>query len=280
MKIFDLHCDALSSVRNGEITVIKCIEDLEKGGVENQCFAAFLRQGEGKKEFLEQAEIFKDIAEKAKTEGYLTLENAGFTEGNTAEIDVLYKMGVRLVSLTHNGENKLAYPCSSDQNIHLKGLKQKGISAVEYMDSIGITLDVSHLSMGGFYDVSRICRRPIIASHSCCNKIYAHERNLYDSQLRIIGRSGGVVGICFYSKFLNGRDSMSLDDIVCQAKHIADVAGIDAVALGSDFYGMQNFSGISNPANYQQIAEKLNQSFSVSECEKICYKNAQRVFTC
>ncbi len=278
MRIFDLHCDALTAVKNGDKTIKECIHELKKGGVKAQCFAAFSGGGGDKGEILSQAEIYKELSSAAEIKAYLTVENAGFTRGETAEIDELYKMGVRLLSLTHNGENKLAYPCSENKDIHLKGLKGAGVRAVEYMDSIGITLDVSHLNMGGFYDVSRICRRPIVATHSCCNTIYRHARNLYDSQLRIIARSGGIVGICFFSRFLNGTDSMSANDIVRQAKHIANIAGIDAVALGSDFYGMENGGGIKSPVEYGHILEKLNGCFSADECEKICYKNAERIF--
>ena len=280
MRIFDLHCDALSLVKNGEKEIEKCKEELKIGGVKKQCFAAYTANNSDKDEFLAQAKIFKEFSNEKELQALLTVENAGFTMGDTAEIDELYKMGIRLLSLTHNGENKLAYPCSENKDIHLKGLKPSGVTAVEYMDSIGITLDVSHLNMGGFYDVSRICKRPIIASHSNCNTIYRHPRNLYDSQLRIIGRSGGVVGICFYSLFLNGTDSMSADDIVRQAKHIANIACIDAVALGSDFYGMENKVGINSPAQYGEIIQKLSRSFTADECDKICYKNAERIFSC
>lgn len=280
MRIFDLHCDTLSAVANGEKTVKKAKENLKKGNVAAQCFAAFNAHNTENNEFLKQIKIFEELKNNDNFKAVLTAENIGFTKGETTEIEKIKNMGVRAASLIHNTENKLAYPNSSNRDIHLKGLKPVGVTAVEYMDSIGITLDVSHLNMGGFYDVSRICRRPIVATHSCCNTIYPHPRNLYDSQLRIIAHSGGIVGICFYSQFLNGTDSMTAEDIVRQARHIANIAGIDAVALGSDFDGMENKNGLNCSADFVHLMNSLNRYFTLDECDKICYKNAERIFTC
>ncbi len=280
MRIFDLHCDTLSAVANGEKTIDKSIEKLKKGKVKAQCFAAFSKSNTENAEFWNQAEIFKEFGKITDFRAILTAENIGFTKGEISEIEKLKNVGVRAVSLTHNTENKLAYANSPIRDMHLKGLKPAGITAVEYMDSVGITLDVSHLNMGGFYDVSRICRRPIIATHSCCNAIFPHPRNLYDSQLRIIARGGGVIGICFYSRFLNGTDSMTAEDIVRQARHIAGIAGLDAVALGSDFDGMENKNGLNSGADFVHLMDSLNRYFTADECDKICYKNAERIFTC
>lgn len=280
MDIFDLHCDTLSLISQGKKTVEESKKHLIKSGVKAQCFAAYSSSNTEKDEFLHQVEIFQKFKKIDGIKAVLTAENIGFTQGQISELTILAKTGVSAVSLIHNRENKLAYPNSSNRDIHLKGLKTAGISAVEYLDSIGLTIDVSHLNMGGFYDVSRICRRPIIASHSCCNALYHHPRNLYDSQLRIIARSGGIIGICFYSIFLNGTDSMTAEDIVREARHISDIAGIDAVALGSDFDGMENKNGLNNCADFVSVCESLNRYFNADDCDKICYKNAARIFTC
>lgn len=280
MDFFDLHCDTLSAVVGGKKELRNGIKELEKSPVKRVLLAAFSHSNTEKDEFLSQLKIFENFRKNDKFTAILTAENIGFTGGNESELAVLKKLGVAAVTLTHNTENRLAYPNSFNRDIHLMGLKEKGISAVEFLDSLGIMIDVSHLNMGGFYDVSRICRRPIIATHSCCNAIFPHSRNLYDSQLRIIARSGGVIGICFYSKFLNGTDSMSATDIVNQARHIAKIAGIDSVALGSDFDGMENKNGLNRPADFSLLPEVLNRYFNANECEKICFKNAQRVFTC
>ncbi len=294
MGIFDLHCDTLSLIVKGEKTIEQTIEGLKKGNVKAQCFAAFVPPDKEKESFNNQYECFKkltskqeisavkntaEIVENDKISAILTVENIGFTRGNLDEINALYQKGVRIASLTWNEENKLAYPCSDDKNIHLNGLKPKGREAAEYMDTLGITPDVSHLSMGGFYDVSRICKKPIIASHSAANKIYYHKRNLYDSQLRIIGNKGGVVGINFYGRFLNGTDKTTAEDIVKTAKHIKNVAGIDTVSLGSDFDGMSQVGAFTSTESFSLIPEILNSHFTAAETEKICFGNAYRITT-
>ncbi len=302
MGIFDLHCDTLSLIRNNEKTVEETVKQLRRGNVSVQCFAAFVTPDKKhpeneKKDFYAQAEAFSRLLIKTKISAVkssaeieeniknnkisaiLTAENIGFTHGKREEIDALFNMGVRIASLTWNDENKLGFPCSDESNIHLMGLKPLGIDAVEYMDKIGMTVDVSHLSMGGFYDVSRICKGPIIASHSACNKIYSHKRNLYDSQLRIIGNKGGVVGINFYSRFLNGGNETTNNDIVNTAKHIANVAGIDTVSIGSDFDGMTQKGAFQSAESFSLIPEILNSHFSADDTEKICFGNAYRITT-
>lgn len=294
MDIFDLHCDTLSLIGKGEKTIEETVKALKKGNVRVQCFAAFVPPDKEKESFINQYECFKklttkheisavkntaEIDENDKISAVLTAENIGFTKGEPEQIKNLYEGGVRIASLTWNEENKLAYPCSNDKNIHLNGLKPLGVTATEYMDTLGITLDVSHLSMGGFYDVSRICKNPIIASHSAANKIYSHKRNLYDSQLRIIGNKGGVVGINFYGRFLNGTDKTEAEDIVKTAKHIASVAGINAVSLGSDFDGMTQNGDFTGAESFALLPEILNSHFTAAETEKICFGNAYRITT-
>ena len=68
------------------------------------------------------------------------------------------------------------------------------------------------------------------------------------------------------------------EDILRHMVYIADYAGIEAVALGSDFDGidctleMKNYSGLAH------LEELIADHFGSGNAEKICYKNALRVF--
>ena len=99
--------------------------------------------------------------------------------------------------------------------------------------------------------------------------------------LRIIGETGSVCGINFNAYFLNGLSSnyTNIDDIVQCARYIRDKAGIDALALGSDFDGIDSTLEFGDCAGLPRLADALAMYFPSEEVEKICWKNALRVFT-
>ena len=110
------------------------------------------------------------------------------------------------------------------------------------MNKIGMLIDVSHLNRKSFYDIAKVTKMPIVATHSCSDFICPHTRNLTDEQFKIIKNSGGCVGVNFYPPFLTNRDKCGIDDIV---KHIDD--------LGSD-------------RGQRQAKQQLSKWFS---CEKV-----------
>ncbi|HAK43892.1 MAG TPA: peptidase M19, partial [Clostridium sp.] len=67
-----------------------------------------------------------------------------------------------------------------------------GLETVEEMNKLGMIIDVSHLSDGGFYDVARYSKQPFVASHSNSRTICNHSRNLTDDMIRVLSEKGGV----------------------------------------------------------------------------------------
>jgi membrane dipeptidase len=111
------------------------------------------------------------------------------------------------------------------------------------MGRLGMLVDVSHLNDAGFDDVVRYARGPFIASHSNARARMNHPRNLTDDQLKAIAASGGVVGLNKLLTTETGRTYIvgdtslrggSVEDIVDQIEYIADLVGIERVALGLD----------------------------------------------
>ena len=186
-----------------------------------------------------------------------------------------------MFGLIHNQENVYAFPNSEDPSIMEKGLTQTGREFVDQICQLGALPDVSHLNYGGFWDVADICKGPFVASHSCADGLHHHRRNLTDEMIREIARHGGVIGINFCSEFATGnREILYLDDIVKQAKYMANIGGIDCLALGSDFDGVSNRFEFEDASGLQQVAQALMKGgFSQEETEKIMYRNALRVFT-
>lgn len=315
MRVVDMHCDTLLVLRmtgrnlddiNGHIN----IEKLRRGGALLQSFAIFTPTGPEAKiyrlsespweYFLNCAELFNaqlkrcsaDIAPmrsmaelrgnmaEGKISAMLTLEDAACLEGDISRVQRLYDEGVRLVTLTWNYENSLAFPNSLEPELHAKGLKEFGFEAIGEMNRLGIAVDVSHLSEGGFYDVARESRKPFVASHSCARALCEHSRNLSDKQLRTLADCGGVCGVNFYSAFLREGSEYSLnEEILRHMEYIANKAGIESVALGSDFDGigcgleMEDYSGMA------RLCEMIEKRFGGDDAERIISGNALRVLS-
>ena len=172
----------------------------------------------------------------------------------------------------------MAVPNSRDADKMKLGLKPFGIESIERMNELGILIDVSHLSDGGYYDVARLSKKPFVASHSCARALCNHPRNMTDDMLRVLGEKGGICGINFCAPFLRENANYSaIADIVLHAEHIRNKAGIDAVALGSDFDGIDDTLEFKDYTGMPTIADALLKRFTESEVDKICSENAMRV---
>jgi membrane dipeptidase len=73
-----------------------------------------------------------------------------------------------------------------------------------------------------------------MVTHTGVLGAFEHWRNIDDEQLRAVAGLGGCVGVIFCPKFLGGD---GLEPVVRHMKHILDVVGEDAAALGSDWDG-------------------------------------------
>jgi len=148
------------------------------------------------------------------------------------------------------------------------------------MNELGMIIDVSHISDGGFYDIAEISRKPIIATHSNARAVTNHSRNLTDDMIKVIANCCGVTGINFYHTFLSedqGVDS-KLEYMVNHIKHIHNVGGIDVIAIGSDFDGIESNLDIKDASEMGKLYDPLKkEGFSEDQIEKIYNKNVLRV---
>ena len=216
-----------------------------------------------------------------------TIEDGGVMGGEMQKLYRAYEDGVRLVTLTWNHENEIGYPNSTDRDIMQKGLKPFGFEVLEEMNRLGMVIDVSHLSDGGFLNVAEFAKKtgmPFVASHSNARAITAHPRNLPDMYIRKLSEAGGVMGLNFASHFLSDTQppdgESRICDMVTHILHIRKIAGSEVLAIGSDFDGVESRMEIDSPAKMVMLYETLHQTgLSEDELEKIFYKNAQRVLT-
>lgn len=150
------------------------------------------------------------------------------------------------------------------------------------MNDLGMIVDVSHLSDGGFWDVAQISKKPFVASHACCRELVPHPRNLSDDMLRAIAKSGGTVGLTFNPFLLTGdpkNKNSNCEDVFRQMRHVIDVAGIDTLSIGTDFDNSRGtIMEISGAQEMPVFFDKmLDAGFTADEIEKIATQNAYRV---
>ena len=302
MRIIDLHCDTIYRIFHEkeknlyENFYSVDIQKLKKGNVAAQFFALFIDKDWVSKKGMDiythahdlyevfqtqiaanshhikltrNLEELRNNCQKNKISAFLTIEEGDFLQGRMERLDAFYALGLRLVTLTWNYENCIGYPNSTDRQIMKRGLKPFGFEVIERMNQLGMIIDVSHLSDGGFYDCIAHSKKPIIASHSNARALIHHPRNLTDDMLKKLAHKGGVVGINFCPAFL-GRDQVSrIEYIIQHIQHIKNKAGIDSISLGTDFDGIDGPLEIDNIGNIYQLVDELEKSgFHPDEIEK------------
>ncbi len=206
-----------------------------------------------------------------KIASVLTVEGGEAIHGSLENLRLFHRLGVRAMTLTWNHSNELASPAMRRTN---KGLTKLGRSVVIEMNRIGMAIDTAHLSDAGIDELLELSTAPIFSSHTNAREVLFHKRSLTDAHIRAIGEQGGVVCVNYYPPQLCKEDA-GIDDIVRHIEHIANVGGIDHVALGSDFDGMVHYpKGVENSADVPQILLELkDHGFSESEIKKIAYDN-------
>lgn len=264
------------------------MKEFEEGGYEKGYQHALQMIANGKKMFRENADLISlttsygdmlENQESGKMSAILTIEEGGIVENDMERLEHLYADGIRLMTLLWNGENCMGYPNSRDAKVMEKGLKAFGMETVERMNELGMIVDVSHLSDGGFWDVINVSKKPVVASHSNARALCGHPRNLSDEMIRALANQGGVSGINFYPAFLNGTAKSDIDDLVRHIEHMYCVGGEEFVVMGTDFDGFDDSVSCIEDIGQMDILYKAlkKRKFNDSQIEKIWYKNALRV---
>jgi membrane dipeptidase len=246
----------------------------------------------------------------------LGAEGGHSIEGSTANLAALAERGVRYMTLTHSDTTEWA-DSATDEPRH-GGLSEFGRRIVREMNRLGVMVDVSHVSPATMWAALETSTAPVIASHSNARALADHPRNVPDDLLAEIGRRGGVVMVVFVSGFVVpetaaasidmfamwrqirarlGQDEAAIaaemerielardldrgtvSDVADHIEHIAAVAGVDAVGIGSDFDGTTlTPEGLENVSCFPAItAELLRRSWSETEIRKVLGDNVLRV---
>ncbi|MBU8892891.1 MAG: dipeptidase [Bacteroidales bacterium] len=156
----------------------------------------------------EQAEIAlkADDVYRIKKEGkstvYIGLEN-GYPIGNDLNaIKEFYDLGARYITLCHTRNNDICDSSTDQKGSEFNGLSEFGEDVVKEMNKLGMIIDVSHISDPAYYDVLKLSKTPVIASHSSVRAICDNPRNFSDEMLYAIKENGGVIQICILSDYI------------------------------------------------------------------------------
>lgn len=318
LPYIDMHCDTLGVCLRGDTDIFELdgtmldIKRMAAAGQAAQFFAVFFRpEGEtlpsgalmpsddeffdlhrnllldsiaAHGESLALARSAGDIERNrvlGKISAVLTLEDGRAVNGKLERIRRFYELDVRVITLTWNGENCFGSPNSRDERVMNRGLTTFGAQAVEYMNELGMLIDVSHLSDGGFWDVARMSRKPFAATHSNCRALAPHPRNLTDEMIRALAGHGGVAGLNFFPPFLTAapdEEHSRVGDMCRHVMHMLNTGGEDCIALGSDFDGIHGRLEIGSPTDMHLLFDALGKAgLSARQLEKFAYGNALRV---
>ena len=217
-----------------------------------------------------------------KLSAVLTMEDGVAVYGDMKKLDSFYERGFRAISLTWNFANCFGWPNSRDPEIMQKGLTDFGKEAVVHMQDLGILVDVSHLSDGGFYDVARLARVPFIASHSNARAVCGHPRNMTDDMILTLKKKGGIMGLNLSPMFLDGTEGNKesrIRDMADMMEYEKRLAGVDVMAIGTDLDGIGGCLEIGCMSDLHRLFDELiRRGFTTQEIDRIAYQNALRVF--
>lgn len=211
----------------------------------------------------------------------LHIEGAEAIDPAFHNLDVLYEAGLRSLGPVWSRPNAFGhgvpfcFPSTPDTG---PGLTDLGKELVRRCNSLGIMIDLSHITEQGFWDVAALSHAPLVASHSNAHAVCPHARNLTDRQLDAIHERGGLVGLNYATAFLRPDGRMNprtpLDVMLRHIDHMVERLGIDGVGLGSDFDGATVPEAIGDAAGLPNLVEALrNHGYDRQEVEKICFSN-------
>ncbi len=171
----------------------------------------------------EQAEIglnsndVYDIKAKGKSTVYIGVEN-GYPIGNDLNmIQEFYDLGARYITLCHTKNNDICDSSTDKNGPEYDGLSDFGVNVVKEMNRIGMMVDVSHISDSSFFDVLKVSKTPVMASHSSVRAVCDNPRNFSDEMLYALKNNGGVIQICILSDYIKTPEPNPARDSAFQA---------------------------------------------------------------
>ena len=357
--LVDMHNDVLSGTVMQGLDISEKLDvgntdlpRLKEGGVNLQIFSVFASQeftgreayamvqsqidslyaiaqrNSDRLELVHSLEQAKRSIAQGKIAGMIGVEGGHLLGDDLKHLEELKRQGVVYITLTWNNSNAFASSAADEANPDwqgVKGLSDAGKKLIERMNTLGIALDLAHVGKQAFFEALNFSRKPVLVSHANAGVLADVPRNLSDAQLKAVAENGGVIGVSFYSGFLDADYSSSIqaamekepllvDSLKTQGyathdrlmaaflkarplladslqvpmatlldhiDHMVQVAGIDHVGLGGDYYGLTTIpfpKGMEDVRGYPLLIDALKQrGYAGDDLRKLLGGNVMRV---
>ena len=219
---------------------------------------------------------------KGRIAALMGIEGGHAIEDSLRLLRDYYALGVRYMTLTHSNTNNWA-DSSGDMTRsdvkHHNGLTPFGKDVVREMNRLGMMVDISHVADKTFWDALEVSSAPIFASHSSARALADVPRNMTDEMIVALAKKGGVVDINFSCGFLKVGSRPTVADVVAHIDHIRQIAGVDAIGIGSDFDGIGCApEGLDEVSKFPNLTRALlEKGYTAEEIRKIYGGNLLRV---
>lgn len=225
----------------------------------------------------------------------MSIEGQVMFAEQTQHLRTWHRLGVRMASLTH-GEGQVlghshalqhdpshfGYLSEEERARSLrrtKGLTPFGRESLDEMARLGIVCDLAHANDRSFWDALEHSPGPFCYSHGNCYSLCPHTRNCTDDMLKALSERGGVIGMCFYRRFVD-TEHPTLERLADHFLHALEVMGPDHVGIGSDFDGIppEEYTVIDDASAMGLLWEELDgRGVSHSTLKKIARENFLRL---
>lgn len=163
-------------------------------------------------------------------------------------VDVFKALGVGIVQLTYNVRNRVGDGCEEPSDA---GLSRFGVELVRRLNDARVIVDCSHTGYRTTLDAIARSTAPVVFSHANARGVLDSGRTIADDQIRAVAATGGLVGAVGFPAFVSRDPRPTLDQFIDHIAYIADLVGIDHVALGIDYYAGQ--AGVSDDATAERM---------------------------
>lgn len=199
-----------------------------------------------------------------------------------------FAAGLRCVGLAHYGPSVYAAGTGATGP-----LTDAGRQLLKQFERLGMSIDLTHCSEPGFFEVLGHFDGRVHASHNMCRAIVLGDRQFSDEQLRRLLERDAVIGMAFDAWMLlpgwrrtdEHRQRVSMESVADHVDHVCQLAG-DAthVGIGSDLDGgfgtEQTPRDLDTVADLQKLGDVLTRrGYSTGEVDAIFYDNWLRFFT-